>query len=81
MGTVPWNDITHVGIFSKIKTQPPNVDNIATIVSPELIQLILLMLQGNGHIQSQSDARLEIFIFKNIRLAKGIREILTQLKQ
>lgn len=50
VGTVPWNDITHVGIFSKIKTQPPNVDNIATSVSPELIQLILSMLQGNGRI-------------------------------
>ena len=46
VGTVPWNDITHVGIFSKIKSQPPNVDNIAATVSPQLIQLVLTMLEG-----------------------------------
>jgi len=43
-GTVPWNDITSIGILSKIMTQPLDFSSISPPISPECEQLISQML-------------------------------------
>ena len=42
-GTVPWNDMTHVGIYSKIMTQPIQLQ---ATVSEDCLDLIKSMLEG-----------------------------------
>ena len=44
-GTVPWNDMTHVGIYSKIMTQPIQLQ---ATVSEDCLDLIKSMLEGKN---------------------------------